>query len=297
LPTEKLLFVDANIWLDFYRARGDAGLSLLKRVEKLSGLIVVSFQLESEFKRNRQVVLLEGMKALPDLPALTRPGMLSDAASTRALGKNLKEAARRVKALKARLIRAMQKPAQYDPVYQSCQRIFHKQDNLCLTLTHEDRHAVRERAARRHALGFPPRKKTDTSMGDAHNWEWMIQCAKCRKADLVIVTRDSDYGIQFENKPYLNDHLAQEFHERVGKRRKLILVNSLSEALKLFSVKVPKREVRAEAEIHRDLRPEEVVRTGARWPQEIGLGDFGNVATTDERRLLEAPDADVPIAE
>src|SRR5260370_1418211 len=158
LPTEKLLFVDTNIWLDFYRARGDAGLSLLKRVEKLSGFIIVSFQLESEFKRNRQVVLLEGMKALPDLPALTRPGMLSDAAATRALGKNLKEPTRRVKALKARLIRAMQKPAQHDPVYQACQRIFHKKDDLCLNLTNEDRHTVRDRAHQRHILGFPLRK-------------------------------------------------------------------------------------------------------------------------------------------
>ena len=33
---KKLLFVDANIWLDFYRARNDAGLTLLGHVEAVS---------------------------------------------------------------------------------------------------------------------------------------------------------------------------------------------------------------------------------------------------------------------
>jgi hypothetical protein len=33
MPAEKLLFIDTNIWLDFYRARNDTGLKLLKQVE------------------------------------------------------------------------------------------------------------------------------------------------------------------------------------------------------------------------------------------------------------------------
>jgi hypothetical protein len=39
MPTEKLLFIDTNIWLDFYRARKDAGLRLLKSVEALSAIL------------------------------------------------------------------------------------------------------------------------------------------------------------------------------------------------------------------------------------------------------------------
>lgn len=36
MPAEKLLFIDTNIWLDFYRARNDTGLKLLKQVEALT---------------------------------------------------------------------------------------------------------------------------------------------------------------------------------------------------------------------------------------------------------------------
>lgn len=51
----------------------------------------------------------------------------------------------------------------------------------------------------------------------------MIHCAKEQKAELVIVSRDSDYGVMFDNKAYINDHLKQEFSERVSKKRTLLL--------------------------------------------------------------------------
>ncbi|WP_195761165.1 PIN-like domain-containing protein [Burkholderia pseudomallei] len=55
---QKLLFIDTNIWLDFYRARNEAYLGLLPRLETLSNRIIVTHQLESEYKRNRQSVIL-----------------------------------------------------------------------------------------------------------------------------------------------------------------------------------------------------------------------------------------------
>jgi hypothetical protein len=77
----------------------------------------------------------------------------------------------------------------------------------------------------------------------------MIHCAKAGKAELVIVTRDSDYGVTFENKLYVNDHLKQEFAERVSKRRKLLLYSKLSEALKHFEVPVTPQEEEVESEL------------------------------------------------
>src|SRR5260370_42536406 len=64
MPAEKLLFIDTNIWLDFYRARNDTGLKLLKHVEALSDKLIVTYQLESEFKRNRQNVLMDSWENL-----------------------------------------------------------------------------------------------------------------------------------------------------------------------------------------------------------------------------------------
>ena len=44
-----LLFIDTNVWLDFYRARNETGLQLLSHVEAVADRIVVNFQLEAEF--------------------------------------------------------------------------------------------------------------------------------------------------------------------------------------------------------------------------------------------------------
>ena len=77
----------------------------------------------------------------------------------------------------------------------------------------------------------------------------MIHCANANKAELVIVTRDFDYGLHFDNQAYVNDHLRQEFSERVSKKRKLLLYSRLSDALKHFDVPVTKQEEEAELEL------------------------------------------------
>lgn len=46
----KLLFVDTNILLDFYRARTEASLALLRHLEQVAPDIIVTFHLEMEFK-------------------------------------------------------------------------------------------------------------------------------------------------------------------------------------------------------------------------------------------------------
>jgi hypothetical protein len=50
----------------------------------------------------------------------------------------------------------------------------------------------------------------------------------------------------FEDRAYLNDHLLQEFRERVSKKRGIFLHSRISEALKKFAVKVSKEEVKEE---------------------------------------------------
>lgn len=239
---KKLLFVDTNIWLDFYRARTEAGLALLEHLEKISEKIIVTWQLEMEFKKNRHTAMVEGMQELKPSPALARPGLFSDAKEVQAIQSSQKKADARVRKLKARYIKALNSPAENDPVYKVCQRIFHKSDPLTLTRDNPIRRAIRRRALQRFLLGCPPRKRNDTSTGDAFNWEWMIECAISQNAELVIVSRDSDYGIVFENKGYPNDHLQQEFRERVSRKRKLLLYHKVSEALQHFQVTVTEKE-------------------------------------------------------
>jgi PIN domain-containing protein len=248
-----LLFIDTNIWLDFYRARTGTGLTLLKHTEAIADQIIVTYQLESEFKRNRQAAILEGLQELKAPQQMSRPGIFSDAKAIKAIAKDQKQAERRVKDLKRRLVRVLEDPGLHDPVYKVCQRVFHKSDDISLSRDNVLRHGVRRRAFRRFLQGAPPRKKNDTSIGDAFNWEWMVYCATQRKAGLVIVSRDSDYGVTVDEKSYINDHLRQEFSERVSRKCSLILYSRLSEALKHFAVEVSPQEEAAEKELVSDV--------------------------------------------
>jgi hypothetical protein len=244
-----LLFIDANIWLDFYRVRNDTGLRLLHHAEALSDKLIVTYQLENEYKRNRQNALIEGMQELKAPQNVSRPGIFSDAASARVIERNVKEAERRVKNLKNRILKALRNPATHDEVYKACQRLFQKTDDLTLHRENPLRRVIRRRAFRRFLHGYPPRKRNDTSIGDAFNWEWMVHCAILRKAGLVIVTRDSDYGVTAGSECFVNDALRQEFSERVSRKRKLLLYSRLSDALRFFEVPVTDEEEESESEV------------------------------------------------
>ena len=70
---------------------------------------------------------------------------------------------------------------------------------------------------------------------------------------MVIVTRDSDYGVVYRNKSYVNDWLYQEFKQRVSQRGKLKLTASLSEGLKIVHAKVTKEMEVAEQQMLADF--------------------------------------------
>jgi hypothetical protein len=246
-----LLFVDTNIWLDFYRVRSEAGIALLNHLDAIKSRLILTYQVEMEFKKHRQSAILDGFKALKSPDTIARPGLFSDAKTAKALQADIKSAEERVNMLKERLRRALKNPAQFDPVYQVCQRCFHKEDSLVLTRDSEDKVSVRERAYRRFLNGCPPRKANDTSMGDAVNWEWIVLCATRCKDPIHIVSRDADYGAVFENRAYLNDHLLQEFKERVSIQRQIVLHAKLSDALRHFKVDVTPAEEKEEDEIIR----------------------------------------------
>jgi hypothetical protein len=249
-PPKLLLFVDTNIWLDVYRGRSEASLTLLRHLESeaVRECLIVTYQLEMEFKKNRQIAILEGMKTLTVAPT-PRLGVFSDAAAFRTAERALQIAGERVSKLKRQLSRILETPITHDPVYQACQRLFHRTSPLVLTREDPIRRQIKARALRRFLMGCPPRKRDDTSMGDAINWEWMVECAKRQSAGLVIVSRDADYGVEYEQKVYLNEHLLHEFKDRVSQQRKVILCRKLSEALKHFNVTVTAAEAKEEKEV------------------------------------------------
>ncbi len=251
--SKKLLFVDAHIWLDFYRATSDVGLGLLEYVEVISDSVIVTYQLESEVMRDRQSAIIAGMQGLTTQAQVAPPAILSDAQSTRALARNHRDAEKRVQALKLRLKRVLADPSKYDVIYQACQRIFHRDDPLVLTSDNPLRSRIRSRALRRLVHGCPPRGRSSSSISDGFNWEWMIECARRAHADLVVVSRNSDFGASFDGEAYANDRLRQEFSERVGGKCKLLLCTLLSGGLNHFGMTVSPVEEAAEVEFLRGI--------------------------------------------
>jgi len=190
------------------------------------------------------------MRELKDPGHVARPGIFSDAKAAEKLQKSLADAQKQIIRLKARLLKTLKNPGANDPVYRICQHIFHdRKDGIVLTRDNPLRRQIRRLAFRRFLHGCPPRKRDDTSFGDSFNWEWMIHCANEEKAELVIVSRDSDYGSTYDGQAFVNDHLLQEFKDRVSQKREILLYAKLSEALKHFEVPISEPEEQAEQEL------------------------------------------------
>ncbi len=250
MPKRKLppsyIFIDTNIFLDFYRANNETTLKLLEKLEGVADRVICTYQVEMEFLKNRQAVIIDN-SVLPSLKINDNlPAVMGDTQLSNTLKREKKELEKRSNELKKRITNIIKNPAAYDPVYKSLESIFSSAHDHVLTRDMKIRHKIKRLAWRRFVLGYPPRKDRDTSIGDALNWEWFIQCASQLKGRFAIVSRDSDYGLTFNGETFLNDALKSEFRDRVG-RKPIQLTTSLSKALKFLEVNVTKKEEESEA--------------------------------------------------
>jgi len=87
---DALIFIDTNILLDFYRVRsGGVGLELLELIDKHKDLVITGSQVEMEYKKNRQRVVLESLMAqkTPEWGGLSPPAFLADAQPAKMVAK------------------------------------------------------------------------------------------------------------------------------------------------------------------------------------------------------------------
>jgi hypothetical protein len=144
-----------------------------------------------------------------------------------------------------RVLSILSYPKSDDKVYAVLEDIFNSNSEHVLTRDMSIRHKIKRLAWRRFILGYPPRKRTDTSMGDAINWEWIVHCASFLSGRLIIVSRDSDFGCEQSGKYFLNDQLKEEFRDRAG-RKSIVYTRKLSDALKSLKISVTAKEMKAE---------------------------------------------------
>jgi predicted nucleic acid-binding protein len=244
------IFIDTNIFLDFYRAESEASLSLLRHIESIPEGLIATDQVELEFLNNRQRVISTALQSLkaPSLPPFV-PAYLSDSRAASKIVKSLNEMKNQMAAMRKRLAKILENPSAHDPVYKVVKKAFSFHSPLNLKFFEAKREDIQVRALRRFQRGLPPRKRDGTSTGDSINWEWIVECASDAGMDVVVVSRDGDYGLRFDGKHYLNDCLLQEFKARVSAKRKIEFTTSLAQALRHLSVPVTKAEEEEEKKI------------------------------------------------
>lgn len=249
---DALIFIDTNIFLDFYRIR-KSGVSMkyLEEIEKNKDIIITSSQVEMEFKKNRQSAILESIGEVKKINNINTsvPAILSNTKAVEMIEKSKKDIYKKQKELRERIEKILKNPVYNDPVYKSLQKLFNHNTPINLNRDNKIRYTIRNLAKKRFILGYPPRKKSDNSIGDAINWEWIIKCAETTGKHIVLVTRDSDFGCTYDNESFLNDWLVQEFKQRISQKRKIILTDKLSTAFQIVEIPVTEEMIQEEEKV------------------------------------------------
>lgn len=240
------VFIDTNIFLDFYRASNEASLSMLEKLERVRDRVICTYQVEMEFLKHRQREIC-GISKQSNLEQISGlPAVLSDTQLSESVTRARKDLTSKKAKLNKNLLKLLKNPSN-DRVYNVLEKVFRSESDHVLTRDMDVKNKIKRLARRRFQLGYPPRKHDDTSMGDSINWEWIIHCAARLSGRFVIVSRDSDFGCQYDKKYFLNDQLRHEFRERVG-QKSLVYTQKLSEALGYLDVAVTEKERKSEAE-------------------------------------------------
>jgi hypothetical protein len=249
---DALIFIDTNILLDFYRIRkSDISIKYLEEMERHKSILILTNQVEMEFRKNRQKVILETITEVNKISSgnLNVPAILFEAKPVEMIKNAQKQISIQQKKIKERIDKLLTNPGTQDKVFQTLQKIFKTKSDFNLDRENKKRFAIRRLALKRFYLGYPPRKKEDNSIGDAINWEWIIDCASRTDKHIILVTRDNDFGINYGENSFLNDWLQIEFKERISRRRKIILTDKLSRAFKLVQIPVTPEMIEEEETI------------------------------------------------
>jgi predicted nucleic acid-binding protein len=106
LRSGMLVFIDTNIFLDFYRmGSGESAHRALKQIDEIKNHVITTYQVEMEFKKNRQRTIIETIKGIKQVDGShkTMPPLLIDAQPTKIIRDNLKNIETQQKKIKPEL--------------------------------------------------------------------------------------------------------------------------------------------------------------------------------------------------
>lgn len=226
------LFIDTNIYLDFYRAASDR-LSLFEELKKLRSSLIISEQGYKEFQRNRTVQLtkLSAEIERTTSTSIYTTAVVKDMAEHKE-AIHLQSQIRKIGQELKKKIEVMLEPKPGDdPVLDAYEALIKTSSPI------PTKENLIAKAEVRKILGNPPTSPDRHSVCDELLWEELIDF--CNE-DLIIVSNDKTFT---ENKKILRDEFSKA---HPGKN--LEIVKSVSEALKILG-KVSERLEATEAEM------------------------------------------------
>ncbi len=149
---DTLLFVDTNVLLDFYRIRkSDISTKYLEQLEACKDRLIINSQIEMEYKKNRQKVILEALASFttPDWGKLTAPALVSDLQAVKMIKKKKKKLMAQKEKVTEKIQKILSDPTHNDPVYQCLQRIFKSRLPYNLVRPMKERFGIRNLARKR----------------------------------------------------------------------------------------------------------------------------------------------------
>lgn len=208
------IFIDTNIFLDFYRYNKNDNISNLKdEFKKYFEYFINTKQSYDEFFRNREKTINEFIDTLKSqINPLYDGNFLSSLNGFEDYYENMKLANKSIKCMIdkcSELIFDFEK----DPVYSLYLLFCHN--------TYDRTRDIIDRAIKRKYIGNPPTSNKNTCC-DEIIWESILE--NCHD-DLIIVTRDKTFNENY-------NFLKNEYNEKNGK--KLLIVELISDAIRLL---------------------------------------------------------------
>lgn len=231
------VYIDSNIYLDYFRASSER-LSSLSELEKLLSrgrvTLLLPEQTIQEYNRNKSKIVEEFREALIKQSELVAHLAFPEVRHWDE-AKKIKKAIDQAKSAYKKLIEKYDKETEKEQT--TSEILIGKIFDLGKKIIEDNK--VLDKAYLRYLKGNPPRKK-DNSLGDAIIWESILE--KSLKDDLTIITRDNDFVEDQKRKKVLKNFLRKEWSEKTQKQ--ITLFTSLGQFINKFEGrKIIKEEV------------------------------------------------------
>jgi hypothetical protein len=234
-----VLFIDANIYLEFFKSSQDTLKKLLPVVLSMKDEIFVTKQISDEVTRNKIKVAADSLRNYVNsykAPSSRLPEHLEEEGKT-LIGDWNKSSANLYSNLKS------SQEALSDIVEHLLDEIMKGDDAASVSLEKVFENAVQpsdteiSNAKSRKEVGNPPGKHTDP-IGDEISWEQLLSTYK-GDSPLWIISADNDYSSMVNNRRYLNAYLFNELKHKLDSEPVVHVFDSLAKGIKHFSENRP----------------------------------------------------------